>query len=122
MTMAIIEYKGLKIDTDTLTKEDMPTEVFEEIFDLCGADVAVSILINMTGNIIQVPTKGLINIEKKIILSEYNGTTSSIRQIQRKYGVSDSYVREIIKAAKIEAPIEGQLDFNFYNKEEEVSA
>ena len=41
MTMAIIEYKGLKIDTDTLTKEDMPTEVFEEIFDLCGADVAV---------------------------------------------------------------------------------
>lgn len=120
--MAIIEYKGLKIDTDTLKKEDMPTEVFGEIFELCGAEVAVSILINMTGNIIQVPTKGLINIEKKIILSEYNGTTSSIRQIQRKYGVSDSYVREIIKSAKIEPPAEGQLDFGFHNKKEEVSA
>ena len=35
--MAIIEYKGLKIDTDTLTKEDMPTEVFEEIIlPQCG--------------------------------------------------------------------------------------
>ena len=60
--MAIIEYKGLKIDTDTLTKADMPTEVFEEIFYLCGADVTVSILINMNGNIIQVATKELINI------------------------------------------------------------
>lgn len=118
--MAIIDYKGLRIDTATLKREDMPTEVFGEIFDLCGADVAVSILINMTGNIIQVPTKGLINIEKKIILSEYNGTTSSIRQIQRKYGVSDSYVREIIKSAKIEPPVEGQM--SFFSNEKEVSA
>lgn len=108
--MTIFKYNNLEIDTEELTAEDMPNEVFSEIFELCGADAAVSILINMRGNLIQVPAKGgLSKIEKKIILDDYDGTTTSIRKIARRFGITEGYIRKVLANNKIQAPLENQM-------------
>lgn len=107
--MAIFTYEDIKIDTDELTADDMPTEVFKEIFDLCGAEVAVSLLINMQGNPITIPTNGMKKIIQKIIAKRYDGTTASIRQMTRDFKVSESYIRYILNEVKIKPPAPNQL-------------
>lgn len=110
--MGIYKYFNLTIDTDTITRDDMPNDMLAEIFELCGADVALSLITNMQGNIIQVPTRGLEKFEKKLILKEYNGTTASIRKLARTLVVSETYIRGILSQNRIEAPVEGQMSFD----------
>ncbi|MBQ9149481.1 hypothetical protein IJX73_00970 [bacterium] len=109
--MTIYNYNGLEIDTEKLTIEDMPSETFAVIFELCGVEVATSILYNMCGAVIQVPARGFQKIEKKIILQDYDGTTSSIRAISRKLKISETLIRETLRKSKIPTPSEGQQDF-----------
>ena len=111
--MAIIEAEGLTIDTDKILIEDMPTPLFREIYMLCGAETAVLLLKHMTGSTITVPSKGFVRIIKRIILSDYDGTTESIRKICRMHKVTESYVRNVLKDNKINTPAEGQKSFNF---------
>lgn len=108
--MTTIEIGNLIINTDDLTVDDMPSEIFREIFEICGAEVAVLLLKYMNGNIIQVPTRGFFKLQKKIVLKEYDGTTASIRKLSRKLNISDAGIREILAENKINAPCEGQLE------------
>ena len=96
--MAEYNYKGITINSKDVKPEDMPNELFEEIFELCGADTALSLLIFMTGNVIQVPVKGLAKYEKRIILENYDGTSASIRALQRKLCLSETYIRDVLKS------------------------
>lgn len=109
----IFNYNGLKIDTKDLIEDDMPNEIFKEIFVICGVEVAVSILLNMQGNIIQVPTRGMQKLEKRIIVSEYDGTSASIRKIARTLAVSETYIRDVLRRYKKDIPSEGQMTFTF---------
>lgn len=106
--MATYEYNGLKINSEDVTVDDMPTEIFREIYELCGVDVALSLLINMCANIIQVPAKGLTNIIKRIILKDYDGSTASIRRISRRFAIPELQVRKILSDNKIQTPDEKQ--------------
>ena len=108
----IFEYKGLEIDSSKLTIEDMPTETFREIFELCGVDVAVSLLLNFPSNYILVPAQGFKSIVKKAILKEYDNTTASIRKLARNFNVSEVYIREVLRDAKIKTPSPGQMSMN----------
>ena len=108
--MTVFMYNGLEINSEDVTVDDMPNEVFREIYEFCGVDCALSLLINMNACLIQVPTKGLCNIEKKLVVKDYNGTTASIRNIARKYNISETYIRNILKENKITTPATGQLD------------
>lgn len=107
--MTIYNYRGLKIDSEELTVDDMPNEVFREIFELCSPDCAMQLLLNMPANIIQVPVKGLCNIEKHYIKKDYDGTTASIRAIARKFGITEGYIRDVLSRNNIPAPISGQM-------------
>ena len=53
----------LRIKSENLTAEDMPTPVMKDIFELCGRETAVKLLLYMQGNIIQVPTRPWIKIQ-----------------------------------------------------------
>ena len=107
--MTIFMYNGLEIKSEEVTLDDMPNEVFREIYELCGVDCALSLLINMNACLIQVPTRGLCNIEKRLVVADYDGTTASIRNIARKYNISESYIRNILKENSITTPCPGQL-------------
>jgi len=77
--MTTYKFNDLEIDTETIKKEDMPTEVFEEVFDFIGAEATVALLYYMLGNIIQVPTaRATYKVERRIIKENYDGTTASI--------------------------------------------
>lgn len=107
--MAIYNIGGLDVNTSDLTVDDMPTEIFREIFDICGVDIAISLLVNMTGNLIQVPTNGFLKIQKKVVMKEYDGTTASIRRLSRKFKISESFIRNILEENKIPIPADGQI-------------
>lgn len=114
--MATYTYNNITIDTEKLTLEDMPNETFQEIFELCGPETAVSLLINMRGSYISVPVNGFINIVKKVIINEYDGSTASIRRISRIYGITEFFIRSILNENKIQTPAQGQNQFSFMNK------
>ena len=102
--MGIYKYNGITINSEDVTIEDMPTELFKEIYELCGADVALSLLTNMCGNIIQVPSKGFVNIIKKFVLKIYDGTPASLRKIARKFSIPELQVRRILTENRIRIP------------------
>ena len=96
-TVQILNYE---IPLKEITPDDMPNDVMREVYDFCGVDVAVSLLIHMRGNQILVPTKGLKLLERKIINKFYDGTASSIRNIARNLNLSEVYIRHILKNLK----------------------
>ena len=107
--MTIYKYRELSIDTEKLTVDDMPTEVFREIFEICSPDCAMQLLLKMQGNVIFVPTNGMCNIEKQIIKRNYNNTTASIRAIARDLHITEAYIRKVLSENKIPTPVEGQI-------------
>ncbi len=103
-----MEYKGYKIED--ITVDDMPNELFRDIFQLSGKDVAVALLRDFAGNSIVVPSNGFNIIEKKIILQEYDGSSISIKRLARNLGKGESSIREILKSYKITPAENGQLN------------
>lgn len=103
-----MNYKGYKIDKITI--EDMPNDLFKTIADECGIDAAVSLLNRFQGCSISVPTNGLNRVEKKIILSEYDGDTLTLKNLARNLGKAESSIREILKSYKVIPAEEGQLN------------
>lgn len=102
-----MKYKGYEIDN--ITVEDMPNSNFETIAVLCGVDAAVSLLTNMQGNTIIVPTRGLDKVEKKIILQKYDGDPMTIKELARNLVRSERYIRDVLAQYKIEPVVDGQL-------------
>lgn len=102
-----INYKGYS--NQIITIEDMPNQLFEDIAAICGLDVAVSILKNFNGNTIIVPTNGFEKIEKKIILDEYDGHTSTIQRLSRNLDITEKTVRNVLAKYKIVVPEGNQL-------------
>lgn len=109
-----MDYKGYKIDK--ITRDDMPNEIFKDIADDCGIEAAVSLLRNFSGCTISVPTNGLNRIEKKIILTEYDGSAYSIKNLARNLEKAESSIREILKSYKVVPAETGQL--NLFKVEE----
>lgn len=101
---------NLTVDIDDITKQDMPNEMFEEIFDMCGKEVAVSLLENQCGVMIAVPARPFIKLERRLMIDEFDGTTASIRKIARKYQITEAVVRDELKRNRKNVPVEGQLD------------
>ncbi|MBR1943119.1 hypothetical protein IJ843_05235 [bacterium] len=113
--MTIYKFNELEIDSDTLTRDDMPTEIFEEVFDFIGAEAAVGLLYYMPGNIIQVPTsRAMYKVERRLIKENYDGTTASIRLMSRKFRISEKQVRDILKQHKIITPSVGQESLKLF--------
>ncbi len=109
--MTVFIHDGVELNTDLITKSDMPSELFKEVYELCGVDTAVSLLINMPGNIIQIPTRGFLNIQKKILLKNYDGTTASLRKLAREFKIPEMTIRKILADYKIQIPQKSRLNF-----------
>ncbi len=105
----LIETPYINFDIDIITVDDMPNQTFREIYELCGKEVAISLLQNYAGCQIQVPSRAFYNLRQRLLKAEFDGTAESIRYLARKYGFTEARVREALKAAKVEIPTEGQL-------------
>lgn len=102
----------LKIKTEDLTVDDMPTQIMKDVFELCGRETAIKLLVYMQGNIIQVPARPWLNIQIQYIKEKYDYSAHSIKDIARTIGVSEKFVREVLKTKiKVkDVPVEGQLN------------
>ena len=107
--MEITTHNGITINSDDIKKEDMPSTLFQEIYELCGVETALKLLKYMVGNLIQVPTRGFINIEKRLILDRYDGTTASLRAIARDLKVPENFIRKVLSESRIQVPVDGQI-------------
>ena len=113
-TIDEIQIGLLKVKTADITVEDMPTPIMKDVYELCGRDVAVKLLLFMQGNIIQVSARPWIKLQVKYIKENYDYTAHSIKKIARMIGTSEKFVRDILKdKIKIKTiPCEGQLTFD----------
>lgn len=107
-----IECDGFKISKDTITEEDMPNETLKEIYGICGSDVAISLCQYQRGVAINVPAQPWNKIRNRILKEMYDGTTASIRNIARKFGLPEPRIREILKNQRYNVPDERQIGLN----------
>ena len=101
----------LKVKAEDLTSDDMPTAVMRDVFDICGRDTALNLMVYMQGNIIQVPSRPWLKIQEKYILKNYDYSARSIKIMARTIGVTEKFVRDILKGRVKTIPIEGQINF-----------
>lgn len=104
-----IECDGWKIEKDIITEEDMPNETLKEIYDICGRDVAISLCQFQRGVQVNVPARPWTKVRNRILHEMFDGTTASIRNIARKFGIAESSIREILRNQKIDVPDERQM-------------
>lgn len=102
----IIEHKGYK--NQPVTIDDIPEGNMRLVADLCGLDVAVSLMQNLKGLTIAVPSNGFSEIEKKIILQEYHGNTSELKQLALRLGLNEQTIRAILRNYGLQVT-DGQL-------------
>ncbi len=109
----IIKTQFIDFDIDIITIDDMPNSTFREIYELCGKEVAVSLLENYAGCQIQVPSRAFYYLRQRLLKAEFDGTAESIRYLARKYNFTEARIREFLKDAKVNVPVEGQLSLDF---------
>ena len=84
----------------------MPSESLKEVFELCGRDVAVSLMEHQNGVFLLMPARPFLKLERRLLLKEFDGTTASLRRIARKYCMSEVVVREVLKKSRVKLPEE----------------
>ena len=102
----IIEHKGYKNQKVTIV--DIPDGSMRLDAELCGLDVAVSLMQNVKGLTIAVPSNGFEKIEKKIILQSYQNDTASLKKLALKLDLNEQTVRNIIRKYGLDTT-DGQL-------------
>ena len=93
----LIQTEHVTVDIDDITEDDMPNETLREIFSICGAEVAISLMEHQSGIFILMPARPFLKLEQRLMLEEFDGSASSLRQIARKYNVSESRIRYMFK-------------------------
>lgn len=85
------------VDIDDITEEDMPNDTLKEVFGTCGREVAVSLMEHQSGVFIMMPARPFLKLEQRLMIEEFDGSPASLRQVARKYNVSESRIRYIIR-------------------------
>lgn len=82
-----------------LTQEQVPPEI-QWLSELVGMEHFLQILDTAGGECIYFPKRETLErpLRHQAILREYNGT--NLRQLSRKYGVTDRCIRNILKAGQ----------------------
>lgn len=96
----IIEHKGYK--NRPVTIDDIPDGNMRLVADLCGLDVAVSLMKNLKGLTIAVPSNGFDKVERQIIYDFYNGTTERLKQLALRLDMNEQTVRNILRKKNLE--------------------
>lgn len=80
-------------------KEDLPP-AFQQLAEEFGAPVVFGIIEKMGGEYIYIPSMKTVmkNVRDRLIFEEFDG--KNYRQLARKYSISMTHVRQVIKISK----------------------
>lgn len=100
----------IEVPTEDISSDDMPNDLMKDIFDLCGRDTAIKLLVFFAGNTIAIPIRAWNTLQKNFILKNYDGKAATIKKIARKLCVTEKYIREILRQNHFKnVPVVGQL-------------
>ena len=102
----------MKFPVEELTVEDMPTQIMRDVFECCGAEVAVKLLLYFSGSYVLIPTNGLKMLENKVIYKYYDGSAISIKRLARNLGTSETRIRSVLK----NPPEKGQCQLDIFGE------
>lgn len=108
----IIEHRGFK--GISVSIDDIPSSM-HLVADLCGLDVAISLMQKVNGLIIAVPSNGFQKIEKKIILQEYKNDPLNIKKLALQLNLNEQTVRGTVNKYCLKTA-DGQL--SLFQKED----
>lgn len=105
-----IQTEHLTVNIKDITRDDMPSEFLTEVYDLCGKDVALSLMVHQKGVNVFIPSRPFLKLERRLLVDEFDGTSASLRRIARKYSMSEGVIRQILKkASRTPLPADGQI-------------
>jgi len=95
-----VKTEHAKIDIERITIDDMPNDALREIYEYCGREVAVSLMEHQNGVFIMMPSRPFKKLEQRLMVEEFDGTTASLRNISRKYDISEVMLRSVLRKAR----------------------
>jgi len=84
-----------------LTVQDMPTEDTKIVAEFLGVDVAVQMMEELPGIVINIPEYGLKKIRNNYIIEKYDGTRKTKMILALECNVTEGYIRKLISRERI---------------------
>lgn len=81
------------------TIDDMPNEDLKLVAELCGVNIAVELMKNLSGMPIYIPARPFIKAKKRYITEKFDGTTQSIKQLSKECEVTTAHVYDVLKGS-----------------------
>lgn len=94
---------------EEITIDDMPSDDMRYLAEQIGVETVSKMLNIVPGCTFYIPMDGFRRLYSRKILSEYDGTTISIKKLAIKYNTTEGNIREILKSNRINLPSEGQI-------------
>lgn len=91
----------MEIDKEPWMRElcidTLPNIELEILAENCGLDFVKELMVNGTGNYIQIPANPFRKTKEQYILKNYDGTSKSIIKMAVECDVSVIYIRKLLK-------------------------
>lgn len=87
---------------DEVTEDEMPNEELKIIASLCGVQTAIELMKHLSGVMICIPNKSLIELRNKYICKKYDGTKKSLINLGKELSLAERQLYQIIKKYKQE--------------------
>ena len=84
-----------------LSVRDMPTEDAKIVAEFLGVTVALEMMRQLPGIVINIPEHGLKKIRNKYIIEKYDGTRKTKMILAIECNVTEGYIRKLISREKM---------------------
>lgn len=99
----------------SMTKDDMPNEVFEDIATH-SLEAAMVLLEHFGGCNLYVPSDGFRTLKNKYIVRNFDGSAQSIRKLAIETGTTEQNVRNVLKRYKDVDLADGQIQLPVFGE------
>ena len=80
------------LSTDEIEMPNYDIKFFSELY---GVDLALRLMIDMSGTLMNIPKTGLNKIRNMYIVKHYDGTKMSRVKLSRECGVTENYIMQL---------------------------
>lgn len=84
---------------EDITLEDLPNQDLQIIASTLGMDIAIKILVALSGFSFAVPSYSIMHLKKRYVLKNYDGTKISRFKLAKECGLSERTIFRIYKEA-----------------------
>lgn len=78
-----------------LTEKDLPNEDLKIVADIFGLQIAIKLMYDLPGIVINVPKNGFLKMRNQYILEQYDGTKASRKALAKEFNLTEGYIIQL---------------------------